>query len=123
MTYFKGQKENPPAMEDFDDLTQSSETSSEYGKFPCSNYEATLKLIEHLSLECKGKPNMCRRATAVYIAQHCTPEHCCILMRGRGMLYSLRRMGIIHSQPDILLFLLYFPQCVRSACVFKATFS
>ncbi|XP_040610434.1 ankyrin repeat domain-containing protein 26-like [Mesocricetus auratus] len=40
-------------MEDFDDLTQSSETSSEYGKFPCSNYEATLKLIEHLSLECK----------------------------------------------------------------------
>ncbi|CAH6789192.1 Ccdc144b [Phodopus roborovskii] len=45
-------------MEDFDDLTQSSETSSEYGKFPCPNYEAILKLIEHLSLECKDSESL-----------------------------------------------------------------
>lgn len=59
--------ENPAAMEDFDDLTQSSEISS-FGKFPCPNYEAVLKLIEHLSLECKGKPTVCRRAVAVHTA-------------------------------------------------------
>ncbi|XP_035317449.1 ankyrin repeat domain-containing protein 26-like isoform X1 [Cricetulus griseus] len=44
-------------MEDFDDLTQSSEISS-FGKFPCPNYEAVLKLIEHLSLECKDSDSL-----------------------------------------------------------------
>lgn len=72
MIYFKGQKENPPAMEDFDDLTQSSETASEYGRFSCPNYEAVLKLIEHLNLECKGKPTAPRRAAAVHIPSRCT---------------------------------------------------
>lgn len=43
-------------MEDFDDLTQSSETASEFSRFSCPDYEAILKLTEHLSLECKGKP-------------------------------------------------------------------
>lgn len=64
MTYFKGQKENLPTMEDLGDLTQSSETASECGKFPSPNYEAILKLIEHLSLECKGKSAVDRSAGA-----------------------------------------------------------
>ncbi|KAL1777643.1 hypothetical protein HispidOSU_005498 [Sigmodon hispidus] len=45
-------------MEDFDDLTQSSEATSEYGRCPCPNYEAILRLIEHLSLECKDSGSL-----------------------------------------------------------------
>lgn len=69
MTYFKDQKENPPAMEEeFDDLTQSSETASASSRFPSPNYEDLLKLIEHLSLECKGKSALSAAAAAVHIA-------------------------------------------------------
>ncbi|KAL6032815.1 hypothetical protein STEG23_014756, partial [Scotinomys teguina] len=53
-----GQKENPPAMEEFDDLTQSSETASASSRFPSPNYEDILKLIEHLSLEYKDSGNL-----------------------------------------------------------------
>lgn len=69
MTYFKDQKENPPAMEEeFDDLTQSSETASASSRFPSPNYEDLLKLIEHLSLECKGRSAVSRAATTAHSA-------------------------------------------------------
>lgn len=68
MTYFKGETESLPAMEDVGDLTQSSETASEYGRPPCPNYEAILKLIERLSLECKGNSTVGRSAAALHTA-------------------------------------------------------
>ncbi|XP_057613286.1 ankyrin repeat domain-containing protein 26-like [Chionomys nivalis] len=60
------QKENPPAMEDSDDLAQSSETASEYGRYSCPNYEAILKLIEHLSLECKDSGSLLKIQDTVH---------------------------------------------------------
>lgn len=77
MTYFKGQKENLPAMEDLGDLSQSSETASECGKLASPNYEAILKLIEGLSLECKGKSAVDRSAGAL----HTSARHPGALMR------------------------------------------
>ena len=68
MTYFKGQKETLPAMGDCGDLTQSSEVASDCGKPPCPNYEALLKLIERLSLECKGRSPVGRSAAAPHTA-------------------------------------------------------
>ncbi|XP_038959546.1 ankyrin repeat domain-containing protein 26-like isoform X1 [Rattus norvegicus] len=53
-------------MEDLGDLTQSSETASECGKFPSPNYEAILKLIERLSLECKDSGSLLKIQNAVY---------------------------------------------------------
>nr|XP_048285853.1 ankyrin repeat domain-containing protein 26-like [Myodes glareolus] len=53
-------------MEDFDDLTQSSETASEYGRFSCPNYEAILKLIEHLNLECKDSGSLLKIQDTVH---------------------------------------------------------
>ncbi|XP_029417814.1 ankyrin repeat domain-containing protein 26, partial [Nannospalax galili] len=40
-------------MDDLDDLTQSSETSSEGCELPYPNYESILLQIEHLRMECK----------------------------------------------------------------------
>ncbi|XP_060234611.1 ankyrin repeat domain-containing protein 26-like [Meriones unguiculatus] len=53
-------------MEDFIDLTQSSETASEHGRSPCPNYEAVLKLIERLSLECKDSNSLLKIQDAVH---------------------------------------------------------
>ncbi|XP_051013710.1 ankyrin repeat domain-containing protein 26-like [Acomys russatus] len=53
-------------MEGFDDLTESSETASEYGSSPCPNYEAVLKLIEHLSLECKDSSSLLKIQDTVH---------------------------------------------------------
>uniref|UniRef100_A0A8C6N3G3 DUF3496 domain-containing protein n=1 Tax=Mus spicilegus TaxID=10103 RepID=A0A8C6N3G3_MUSSI len=53
-------------MEDVGDLTQSSETASEYGRPPCPNYEAILKLIERLSLECKDSGSLLKIQNAIH---------------------------------------------------------
>ncbi|XP_031232477.1 ankyrin repeat domain-containing protein 26-like [Mastomys coucha] len=84
MTHFKGQKENLPAMEDFDELTQSSETASDYGRSPCLNYEAILKLIERLSLECKDSGSLLKIQNAIHSYQRLTQlktGHCRVLRR------------------------------------------
>ncbi|NP_001411419.1 coiled-coil domain containing 144B isoform 1 [Mus musculus] len=53
-------------MEDVGDLTQSSETASEYGRPPCPNYEAILRLIERLSLECKDSGSLLKIQNAIH---------------------------------------------------------
>nr|XP_034355809.1 ankyrin repeat domain-containing protein 26-like [Arvicanthis niloticus] len=53
-------------MEDFDDLTQSSETASDYGRSSCPNYEAILKLIKRLSLECKDSVSLLKIQNAIH---------------------------------------------------------
>ncbi|XP_055482194.1 ankyrin repeat domain-containing protein 26-like [Psammomys obesus] len=53
-------------MEDFNDLTQSSETASEHGRSPCPNYEAVLKLIDRLSLGCKDSNSLLKIQDAVH---------------------------------------------------------
>ncbi|XP_032752876.1 ankyrin repeat domain-containing protein 26-like [Rattus rattus] len=53
-------------MEDLGDLSQSSETASECGKLASPNYEAILKLIEGLSLECKDSGSLLKIQNAVY---------------------------------------------------------
>ena len=42
-------------MDDFDDLTPSSETISEGFRMPCSNYMICMSLIEQLGMDYKGK--------------------------------------------------------------------
>ncbi|XP_052036933.1 ankyrin repeat domain-containing protein 26-like [Apodemus sylvaticus] len=53
-------------MGDCGDLTQSSEVASDCGKPPCPNYEALLKLIERLSLECKDSGSLLKIQNAIH---------------------------------------------------------
>ncbi|XP_076429969.1 ankyrin repeat domain-containing protein 26-like isoform X3 [Peromyscus maniculatus bairdii] len=82
------QKENPPAMEEeFDDLTQSSETASASSRFPSPNYEDLLKLIEHLSLECKDSGSLLKIRDTVHSYKmliQLKNSHCKALMAKLG---------------------------------------
>ncbi|XP_013202895.1 ankyrin repeat domain-containing protein 26-like [Microtus ochrogaster] len=79
-------------MEDFDDLTQSSETASEYGRFSCPNYEAVLKLIEHLSLECKDSGSLLKIQDAVHSHRRL------IELKDRHCKALLGKLGAVESE-------------------------
>ncbi|GAB1287466.1 Coiled-coil domain-containing 144B [Apodemus speciosus] len=84
-----GQKETLPAMGDFGDLTQSSEAASDYGKSPCPNYEAILKLTERLSQECKDSGSLLKIQNAIHSYKRLTQlktGHCKVL---RGKLQAM----------------------------------
>nr|XP_042134890.1 ankyrin repeat domain-containing protein 26-like isoform X2 [Peromyscus maniculatus bairdii] len=73
--------------EEFDDLTQSSETASASSRFPSPNYEDLLKLIEHLSLECKDSGSLLKIRDTVHSYKmliQLKNSHCKALMAKLG---------------------------------------
>ncbi|XP_059121352.1 ankyrin repeat domain-containing protein 26-like isoform X4 [Peromyscus eremicus] len=73
--------------EEFDDLTQSSETASASSRFPSPNYEDLLKLIEHLSLECKDSGSLLKIRDTVHsykMLVQLKNSHCKALMGKLG---------------------------------------
>nr|XP_044993230.1 ankyrin repeat domain-containing protein 26 isoform X2 [Jaculus jaculus] len=78
------------AVEDSDDLTQSSETASEDCELPYPNYESILLLIEQLRTECKDIVSLLKVRDAVHSYRRLievTKSHC-ELLRGK-----IKRMG------------------------------
>ncbi|XP_016079071.1 PREDICTED: ankyrin repeat domain-containing protein 26-like [Miniopterus natalensis] len=58
-------KEKFNSMDDLSDLTQSTETVSEHGPSPYSNYENFMLLIKQLCKDCKDSDSLCKIQNAV----------------------------------------------------------